>query len=101
MEICTLVFKKVFIQRDIYRQIYTFVFLHVRPCVFSLVIVQLVKKLGSTIFFFSSGSLFQFEKNMSPKIFLSLEKCIRPAITLQYKFARTNYLADFGTAAEL
>ena len=58
---------------------------------FSFAIVQLVKKLGSTInFFFVGCSLFQFEKNMTFEFFL--QKSILPAI----QFAMANYMTDFG-----
>ena len=70
---------KRFSYREKYRQIRYFCFLARARVHFSLVIVQLVKKLRSPTIFPSSGSLFQLGKNMSLEFFLSLGKCMRPA----------------------
>ena len=49
---------------------------------FSLVIVQLVKKLGSTINFFFVGFLCSNLKRTCRFAFFFLEKCMRPAIQI-------------------
>ena len=59
---------------------------------FSLVIVQLVKKLGSTINFFFVGF---FVPILREHVVLSFF-FKKNARALQYKFARANYIADFG-----
>ena len=53
--IYTPVFKKVFIERDIWIDIYTSVPLHVRPCAFFTCYCPTCEKLGSTINFFVVG----------------------------------------------
>ena len=86
-------FSKTFSYGEIYRYIYTFVFLHVRPWAFFTCHCPTCEKTRfNDKFFLRRVFLFQFEKNISFCVFVFRKN----ACALQYKFAMTNYIADFG-----
>ena len=92
--IYTAVFKNVFIWRDtIYRYIYTFVFLHVRPCVFFTCHCPTCEKSRCNENF-SLCRVLCF--TLKRKCCFDLFFCLKNAFAFQYRFAMANYLACFG-----
>ena len=79
-------FSKRFSYREIYRQIKTFVFLHVRPCAFFTSYCPTCEKLGSTINFFFVGFFSNLKRTCRFEFFCFFRKKHAPCDTnLQWR----------------